>query len=445
MTPVNSCRHWIGAASLVYDGLVQLPEREAALSLLSRLAQVGLGAQLVLAGSSGLFAASATLPALTEDLDSLVDAEWLAEQEPALLAALRGLGFEHHAGTCTFTDAQGSSLDLVGYSLSAPGDRIGGGATVPAMVYGDLGLVMSDADAVVELPGGGCALSPAALATVKLLTVRVEKGGKDKLQALLLIDETGRAATLRDVTDAPLGALSSRSSRRRPGRRAGRVSRPLVGRAAGRRTVARLRVAGPGCRPWPGAAHGLAGLARVSRALVTTQERWRRAQRDLETYRRRHLWRRTWPRFQGDLTIVPHLFLTHEDARFGRLLPARETALEALRGRAVWTLDTAARLACGRGLLHGRDLTGYLSAETLEDAERQRLVEPMRATSLSLEPLAERPPLLIAHVTGAPPPLVDLADGQRVVSWDFLLRDVLGTLGWRPDLLTRLDGDYPRA
>lgn len=57
---------------------------------------------------------------------------------------------------------------------------------------------MSDADAVAELPGGGCALSPAALTTVKLLTVRVEKGGKDKLQALLLIDE--QAARPRSAT-----------------------------------------------------------------------------------------------------------------------------------------------------------------------------------------------------------------------------------------------------
>src|SRR3954469_15892249 len=41
----------------------------------------------------------------------------------------------------------------------------------------------------VELRGGGHALSPAALAASKLLTVRLEKGSKDKLQALLLIEE----------------------------------------------------------------------------------------------------------------------------------------------------------------------------------------------------------------------------------------------------------------
>ncbi len=182
----------------------------------------------------------------------------------------------------------------------------------------------------------------------------------------------------------------------------------------------------------------------MSRTLVTTEERWRRARRELETYRRRHLWRRTWPRFHDDLAIVPHVFLTQAATRFGRLLVPRDAALEALRGRAVWTLDSAARLACGRGLLPGRDLTGYLSAETLRDAEREGLVEPMRATSLSLEALAERPALLIAHLTDTPPACLELAGGQRVVSWDRLRRDVLGTLGWRPDLLTRLDDVYPR-
>ena len=36
---------------------------------------------------------------------------------------------------------------------------------------------------------GSSALSAAALTVAKLMTIRVEKGSKDKLQALLLIDE----------------------------------------------------------------------------------------------------------------------------------------------------------------------------------------------------------------------------------------------------------------
>jgi len=51
--------------------------------------------------------------------------------------------------------------------------------------------------------------------------------------------------------------------------------------------------------------------------------------------------------------------------------------------------------------------------------------------------------MLIAHVPEELPPHVELPSGNRVVPWDFLLRDVMGTLGWRPDLLTRLEASYP--
>jgi hypothetical protein len=60
------------------------------------------------------------------------------------------------------------------------------------MVFGDLSRLLSAPGTLVEVPSGGRALSPAALTAVKLLTVRLEKGGKDKLQALLLIEENSR-------------------------------------------------------------------------------------------------------------------------------------------------------------------------------------------------------------------------------------------------------------
>jgi len=57
------------------------------------------------------------------------------------------------------------------------------------MIFGDLSRVLAAAGSTVEVPTQGRALSPAALAAVKLLTIRLEKGSKDKLQALLLIEE----------------------------------------------------------------------------------------------------------------------------------------------------------------------------------------------------------------------------------------------------------------
>jgi hypothetical protein len=119
----------------------------------------------------------------------LVDADWAAREERHLLSEMRKLGFEHQPGTSTFVRQDGLSLDLVGYSQRDSIDRIGGGTTVPVMVYGDLSKVLSVRGSIVELPTRGRALSPAALAAVKLLTIRLEKGSKDKLQALLLIAE----------------------------------------------------------------------------------------------------------------------------------------------------------------------------------------------------------------------------------------------------------------
>jgi hypothetical protein len=136
-----------------------------------------------------VYGASEILPALTEDVDVLVDADWVALQESTLLVQMRQLGFEHQPGTCTFLAVDGMSIDLVGYSLSDTQDRIGGGKLVPIMVYADLSRLLATPGSTVELPSGGRALSAAALAMAKLLTIRLEKGSKDKLQALLIIEE----------------------------------------------------------------------------------------------------------------------------------------------------------------------------------------------------------------------------------------------------------------
>jgi hypothetical protein len=168
---------------------VDRPERPAVLSLLSRLGDSPLGKHLILAGSSGLYGASETIPALTEDVDVVVDADWVAAHETLILEEMRRLGFNHQPETCTFSLPDGMSLDLVGYSKEDEVDRIGGGPLLPVMVFGDLSKLLSASESTVELIGGGRALSPAALAASKLLTVRLEKGSKDKLQALLLIEE----------------------------------------------------------------------------------------------------------------------------------------------------------------------------------------------------------------------------------------------------------------
>jgi len=180
----------------------------------------------------------------------------------------------------------------------------------------------------------------------------------------------------------------------------------------------------------------------VSQRFLTTAERWRRYQRDLEAYRRRSLFRRSHSRFRRDLDIVPHIFLLASKARMAPLRGPEEAVRNALRGRAVWTLDTAARLVSGHGFLASRDLTGYLAASDLAWAEDKGLVNMPRSSGLSVDPLYQRPPMLIANLEEQIP-YVELPSGDRVVPWTFLVRDLMGTLGWRPDLLTRLEATFP--
>jgi len=141
---------------------------------------------------------------------------------------------------------------------------------------------------------------------------------------------------------------------------------------------------------------------------------------------------------------LPHVFLLPGKARIAPLCETEETVRLALRGKAVWTLDTATRIVSGFGFLVSPDLQGYMSIGDLEWAEDAGLISEPGSSGLSIDPLYRRPPVLIAHLEEDIPNL-ELPSGDRVVPWDFLARDVMGTLGWRPDLLTRLEATYPAA
>jgi len=164
-------------------------DRRTTLEILGRLAETPMGEQLILGGSSGLYAVSEKIPALTEDVDLVIDAEWVAAHERELLEEMEAAGFRHQSGTPTLIDEYGNSIDLVGYSRADRVDRIGGGENLRVMVFSDLSTLLRVPDSVTAAPAGGRALSAAALTVAKLMTIRMEKGSKDKLQALLLIDE----------------------------------------------------------------------------------------------------------------------------------------------------------------------------------------------------------------------------------------------------------------
>jgi hypothetical protein len=176
-----------------------------------------------------------------------------------------------------------------------------------------------------------------------------------------------------------------------------------------------------------------------------TAERLRRSRREREDYRRRSLIRRSNGRFHRDLAVVPHVFLSPDVLLAGELRAAADEVITALRGQAVWTLDTAARLACGRGVVRAADLTGYMTEPMIRSALDGNLVDSLRPARVSIDPVVPRPRLLIAHRVDALPAAVALPSGDLVVPWEMLIRDVFGTLGWRPDLLTRLEEPYQRA
>jgi hypothetical protein len=185
------------------------PNRLEVLELLRRIQASPLGGRLILAGSSGVYGVSETIPALTEDVDVLVDADWVSVEEDKILEDMRQLGFQHQPGTPTFTSAAGLSLDLVGYSRSDVADRIGGGKALPVMVFADLSKLLSLPGSTRELPDGGRTLAPATLAAAKLLTIRLEKGGKDKLQALLVIAENAEDEDFREHLRGLLAAFAA--------------------------------------------------------------------------------------------------------------------------------------------------------------------------------------------------------------------------------------------
>ncbi len=181
------------------------------------------------------------------------------------------------------------------------------------------------------------------------------------------------------------------------------------------------------------------------KTILSTAERFRRHQRDLRAYRQRSLFRRSHARFRADLAVLPHIFLAPHRAYAAPLRQTREQVIKALRGRSVWTLDTASRLACEVGFLSVRDLTGYFDSGVLTWLADQDLIEEPQPSNVSIAPVLRRPSMLIVHIAIEPPSFVTLPSGDLVVSWEFLMRDIKGTLGWRPDLLTRLEDAYCQA
>jgi hypothetical protein len=180
-------------------------ERELIDALFRGLEGTFLEGQLVLGGSSGLFAFSTATPAYTEDLDFYIDEQLVATRGAEIVRLLAELGYRRHPETPTFSAPERPTFDLVGYSQTNRTDHLSPPGALRVMVFGELGVVLACRGSVSRTAGGRAVLSPAGFTAVKLLTVRVEKGAKDKLQALLVISERSGDASFGGTLSGILG------------------------------------------------------------------------------------------------------------------------------------------------------------------------------------------------------------------------------------------------
>lgn len=145
--------------------------------------------ELVLVGSSALFALDSRLPPETEDVDVVVPEDILCRTPERVRGALEASGLVQVEATATWMTRDGLSVDLLAVAHGVTEDRVGGTPAMPAMVFADLARIILDDRSRGVVPGRPGHLSRAGLALSKLLTVRLEKGPKDRIHALLLIQE----------------------------------------------------------------------------------------------------------------------------------------------------------------------------------------------------------------------------------------------------------------
>lgn len=161
--------------------------REEFEDIAARLATLSFARELVLIGSAALYRLLEDVPPMTEDVDVLLPEELLVHEEETVRRELERIGFRQAGRTATWVDPAGLSLDLVGSSSTDTLDRAGGTLQTPVMVFNDLNLILSEPAGAGRLAGRPDSLSAAGLALSKLLTLRLDKGLKDRLHALLLL------------------------------------------------------------------------------------------------------------------------------------------------------------------------------------------------------------------------------------------------------------------
>lgn len=172
----------------------------------------------------------------------------------------------------------------------------------------------------------------------------------------------------------------------------------------------------------------------------TAEERLRQVRRARRRARTERLARQVAaPLWRAVRTVVPTVFPLAGELHVRRLLAPRGQVLDALCPDAVLALDTAMRLHCGTGCLHGGDLHAYVTdASVLHRLAARGLVASEESSDRTLVRPWPGPPRLFAVRVDLLPPHDTRADGTRLVTRERLLREVIGAVGPRLDVLAPL-------
>lgn len=172
---------------------------------------------------------------------------------------------------------------------------------------------------------------------------------------------------------------------------------------------------------------------------MTAEARLRRLRRDQRRVQRdrmaRDLAGPLWRQVRG---VVPAVFVLAGPLSVRRLIAPREAIIDALRPHGIFALDTAMRLSVGGGCLAGGDVHAYAPADAVEALAEAGLVERAEEPDRVLVRPWPGAPRLFAVAAAQAPPHRTLTDGTRVVTRAHLVRELIGAVGLRFDLLAPL-------
>lgn len=145
------------------------------------------------------------------------------------------------------------------------------------------------------------------------------------------------------------------------------------------------------------------------------------------------LWRR-WMRHPPSLFCLRGELLIHETRG------SKEQITAALKDKAIFALDTAAELRWGLRLVRGNDVHAYLPTRANLNAlvEAGLIAQTPLPTRILFPPHPVKP-RLVAVLTSSPPPSERTVSGHLVVEGEEMVREYIGALGMRADLIAVLE------